>query len=463
LKVPAEWESVALEAIALLSSSDDQLSWKLDVGQPSIDDVEASRVDAVLIEGSQGILVAERPIALAVPFTSQWGELSLQQAEEILVGGSPFIEPMDWADMQPDMKSVSVEGYHPSDPEYPLQRRWSLITSNKAALSSRALAPLLNELIESDPTIKLTAVGDLMLARTIGEVLETGDLEYPFEHVAAQLHDSDLTIGNLESALGSGGVPEGKGYTFRAPPEAASALAQTGFDLLSLANNHAMDYGPALLVQAIATLNELGVQTIGAGEHDAAAHRPLLREVNGLQVSFLSFVDVPQEFRGFDTRNWQAQASRPGVAWADPSRMQLEIEFAQQDADLVVVLLHSGYEYIPEPSPPQVAAARAAMQAGADLVLGHHAHILQPIEFNPQGVIVYGLGNFVFEDAGPPESALLNVWLGADGVRELQFIPVQLDSQGRPFPASGAAAEKILASIYSYTDAWKVQTPRREP
>jgi poly-gamma-glutamate synthesis protein (capsule biosynthesis protein) len=143
--------------------------------------------------------------------------------------------------------------------------------------------------------------------------------------------------------------------------------------------------------------------------------------------------------------------------------MRLEIENVRQDSDLVIVLLHSGYEYVPQPSPPQVTAARSAIEAGADLVLGHHAHIIQPVEFHPQGVIAYGLGNFVFEDAGPPESVLLNVWLDAQGVREMQFIPVQLDEQGRPVPVGGDAADRILASLYSFTDAWQAQTPAHVP
>ena len=272
-----------------------------------------------------------------------------------------------------------------------------------------------------------------------------------------------MTVGNLESALGEGGIPEDKGYTFRAPPQAAQSLALAGFDLLSLANNHAMDYGPMLLLDAILALEKEGVAAVGAGRNDAAAHQPYSITINGLDFAFLSFVDVPQEFRGFDTRSWQAQQSRPGLAWADARQMQTQIGQAKGDADIVIVLLHSGYEYVPQPSPPQITAARTAVEAGADLVIGHHAHILQAVEFNPDGLIVYGLGNFVFEDAGPPESAMLRVWFDADRVRELQFVPVRLDEQGRPHPVAGEAAETILANIYSLTNTWRSQTPAQNP
>lgn len=463
LKVPAEWSQAAAEAIKRANAGDHPWTWQLDVGQPLPQDLQDGWADAVLIEGAQGTLVGRRPIALAVPFSSHWEDITLQQAQDLLDGGSEFVEVMDWADLQPWLKSITVDGHHPSDEEYPLQRSWSIVSSAQAQPALIDLLPALKGFIEHDPHIRLAAVGDLMLARTVGEMLEAGDLEYPFENVAVQLQEADITIGNLESALGTGGAPEDKGYTFRAPPQAAPALASAGFDLLSLANNHAMDYGHRLLVEAIAALDEHGIATVGAGENDLAAHRPYLMTKDDLKIAILSFVDVPQEFRGFDTQSWQASGTRPGVAWADPERMRLEIEHAGMQADLVIVLLHSGYEYVPQPSPPQIAAARAAIEAGADLVLGHHAHVLQPVEFHPLGVIVYGLGNFVFEDAGPPESALLKVWLDEDGVRELQFFPVRLDAAGIPVPASREEAQTTLNNIHSYSDSWRSQTPTQSP
>jgi poly-gamma-glutamate synthesis protein (capsule biosynthesis protein) len=463
LKVPAEWAQAAAEVLQETNEVESGAIWQLDVGPTSADDLADGWVDAVLIEGGSGLPVGERPIALAVPFTSQWETLTLKQAEEILDQGSDFIQAVDWAQMQPDMKSIPVEGFHPSEPDYPLQRSWSLLASDQAGQAAEALIPELKARIEYDRQVEIAAVGDLMLARAIGQVLEDGDLAHPFEYVLAHLQGADLTIGNLESALGDGGTPENKGYTFRAPPQAAQSLALAGFDLLSIANNHAMDYGPTLLMDAILALETEDVAVVGAGQDDAAAHQPYSIAINGLRLAFLSFVDVPQEFRGFDTRSWQAQPSRPGLAWADAKRMRIQIEQAQADADIVIVLLHSGYEYVPQPSPPQITAARTAVEAGADLVIGHHAHILQPIEFNPSGMIVYGLGNFVFEDAGPPESAMLRVWLDANGVRELQFIPVRLDEQGRPHPVAGEAAEAILTNIYSLTNTWRSQTPARIP
>lgn len=459
LRVSPASAQAGAEAVDMANSQQSEWVWQLDVGEPDIEAVNAGWVDAVLLKGDGDIPVGRRPIALAVPFGSQWDELTLGQAQQILIEGSDFIDPMDWADMHPELSSVLVDGYHPSDPEYPLQQTWSVHLSAGAQPAVDALLPALKQVIERDPHVELAAVGDLMLGRTIGDHLADGDLDYPFAHVAEFLQAPDLSIGNLESALGTGGHPEKKGYTFRAPPQAAVALEEAGFDILSLANNHAMDFGSQVLLEAIDELERQGISAVGAGRDETAAIQPLLVEAGSLRIAILSFVDVPIEYRGFDTLSWQAQSAAPGVTWADHSRMQREIEHVRPDTDLIIVLLHSGFEYVPQPSPPQVSAARVAIEAGADLVLGHHAHVIQPVEFHPKGVIVYGLGNFVFEDAGPPESVLLRIWLDDEGVREVKFLPMQLDESGRPFPAPGDNASDTLENLYSITRAWRVNTP----
>jgi poly-gamma-glutamate synthesis protein (capsule biosynthesis protein) len=253
--------------------------------------------------------------------------------------------------------------------------------------------------------------------------------------------------------LGDLGSPVNKGYTFRSPPEAAQTLDQAGFDLLSLANNHALDYGPLALQQAMDLLHQMGVATVGAGANDAAAHEPYSHEFNGLTLAFLAYVHVPVEVRGFDTQTWTATADRPGMAWANPERIQADVATALNWADLVIVLLHSGYENVPEPSPPQVAAARAAIDGGASLVIGHHTHVLQGVEYYNEGVIIYGLGNFAFEDGGPPESAVLNVWLDEDGVRGMEFVPVIIEIDGQPRLAIENETSTILQWIYNLTEA----------
>jgi poly-gamma-glutamate capsule biosynthesis protein CapA/YwtB (metallophosphatase superfamily) len=294
-----------------------------------------------------------------------------------------------------------------------------------------------------------------MLDRSLGYHIARGDLAYPFAGVADLLRAADITVGNLESALGDIGDPVAKGYPFRAPPAAAQSLALAGFDVLSLANNHAMDYGPQALLQGIALLQDQGISVVGAGENEAAARRAHIRQVNGIRLAFLGYVHVPVEWRGFDTQSWTATETAPGVAWGDPEGIATDVRAARQQADLVVVILHSGYEYVLQPSPPQVAAARAAIDAGAALVIGHHAHLLQGIEFYHGGVIAYGLGNFAFQIEGDPETAILHAWLDRHGVRQLEIVPAIVQFGGRPRLATEWEAAAIRAHVYQQTELLK--------
>jgi poly-gamma-glutamate synthesis protein (capsule biosynthesis protein) len=273
-------------------------------------------------------------------------------------------------------------------------------------------------------------------------------LAYPFQHVRALLSAADLTVANLESSLGDVGAPQAKSYTFQAPPAAAEALALAGIDVVSLANNHALDYGPDALLQGLGLLAAAGVQAVGAGPDDSAARTPALVTAGGLTLAFLGYVDVPVEGTGFDTRSWAAGPGRAGLAWAEPETIRADVVAAADRADLVIVLLHSGYEYVVTPSPSQVASAEAALSAGADLVLGHHAHLLQGVDFEPSGVIAYGLGNFAFEIDGDPSTAILNVWLDRDGVRQVEVVPAVIGFGGQPRPAAPAESGPILRTVY---------------
>ena len=451
LIVPARWSGITSEAIDQLNQDPKLWVWQLKISENPAAELAQGKANISLVSGDEGIPTGQRPLALVVPFTSDWETISSVEARQIQTTGSPFVAVMDWADTPSTHRALRVDGLHPSDPDYPLRQPWSLVAAPGYETAATELAPTLGNLVEEDPLVHLAAVGDVMLDRALGEAIRAGDLTYPFAEIADLLIPADVTIGNLESAIGDQGAPVNKGYTFLAPPEAAQTLSMAGFDLLSLANNHALDYGPQALQQGMDLLHQQDIATVGAGPDQASAHQPHIRQVNGLTLAFLAYVHVPVEVRGFDTQTWTATANHPGLAWADPAQIQADVSDACQQADVAIVLLHSGYESVPEPSPPQIAAAHAAIDAGASLVIGHHAHVLQGIEFYRDGVIAYGLGNFAFEDAGPPESAILNVWLDSDGVRQLEFMPVILEPDGHPRPATEVEATGILQWIYNLT------------
>jgi poly-gamma-glutamate capsule biosynthesis protein CapA/YwtB (metallophosphatase superfamily) len=449
LAVPEKWQSATGAAIR---NAVDAAAWRLLVHDEPAAALAGGQAQIALLAGSEGLVVARRPLALAVPFTTRWEQATAVEVETILTQGHDTVTVMDWAEMRPTHKALRVENRLPHEPGYSLIQAWSLVALPGYETAAAALAPFLQEALQPEAFLHLAAVGDIMLDRSLGYHIARGDLAYPFAGVADLLRAADITVGNLESALGDVGDPVAKGYPFRAPPPAAQSLALAGFDVLSLANNHAMDYGPQALLQGIALLQDQGITVVGAGENETAARRAHIREVNGIRLAFLGYVNVPVEWRGFDTQSWTATDTAPGVAWGDPEGITTDVRAARREADLVVVILHSGYEYVLQPSPPQVAAARAAIDAGAAVVIGHHAHLLQGIEFYNGGVIAYGLGNFAFQIDGDPETAILHAWLDRHGVRQLEIVPAIVQFGGQPRLATEWEAAAIRNHVYHQTE-----------
>jgi poly-gamma-glutamate synthesis protein (capsule biosynthesis protein) len=269
-----------------------------------------------------------------------------------------------------------------------------------------------------------------MLARTVGDQLLAQGPQIVFAGVQSVLDSADIRVGNLECALTNRDTPEKKSFPLKAPPQAAQALALAKFDLVSLANNHSMDYGYAGLADTQAALNQMDIATLGAGLQAAAAHAPVFIERNGLRLAFLAYADVMPENSGFDTHTWIATHSRPGIAWADPDQIRADVTAAKRQADVVVVMLHSGYEINSTVSLNQRTAAYAAIDAGAALVLGSHPHILQSIQPYHGGLIAFSLGNFVFDQYKGILNAtiILRVVLDRSGFLSYDYVPVLIEN-----------------------------------
>lgn len=303
-------------------------------------------------------------------------------------------------------------------------------------------SPAPTRLVSNKPTVTasptalkrvtLMAVGDIMLGRTIGELIETEGITVPFAFTTETLSQADVTIGNLECPISVLGNPQEKAYTFRAPLGAAASLAYGGFDLVSLANNHILDYGPIALEETLNTLQENQIHTVGAGMDDVQAYQPVIMEVNGLKLAFLAFLDIPTT--DYDYPGWEAAPGKPGVAWAHAQRVRDGVQAAKKQADIVIVLVHNGYEIVQKVSSAQQEVARLAIDSGASLVIGSHPHVLQRIEPYRDGLIAYSMGNFVFDNfLFPPNySAILVVELTADGIESHQLIDVVVQLNGIP-------------------------------
>ena len=265
-------------------------------------------------------------------------------------------------------------------------------------MGGRALAQV--EHVAAEPaktaSVRIVFVGDVMLGRAPGEAIARG--EDPFADLAAILKDADLTVGNLECVVATCGEPVPKPVNLRAGP-ACIPLLQRYFSAVSVANNHSGDYGPEALVEQLALLESAKVPYFGGGRNRKEAHRPLILERNGLRVALLGYNDViPPSF--------EAGEDRPGTAWLRPADVIAAIKAAREvdHADLVIPVPHWGLENKPHPEEYQRVLARSMIDAGADAVIGGHAHVTQTVELYKGRPIVYSLGNFVFDwrIPGPP-------------------------------------------------------------
>ena len=243
----------------------------------------------------------------------------------------------------------------------------------------------------ADQPIKLVFVGDIMLSRTIGKIMAAkNDWTYPFLQIADVLRSADLTIGNLEGPISNKGTKLGSIYSFRADPRALVGLSFAGIDVLSLANNHIWDYGPKAFIDTLNLLRSADISYVGAGLNYNEAYRPTIKEVRGTRIAFLAYTNlVPPGIT-------QA-APQPTVAFLNLKQIISDVRRAKALADLVIVSFHWGNEYETKHNQNQEALAHAVIDAGADLVIGHHPHVAQEIEEYHGGYIAYSLGNFVFD------------------------------------------------------------------
>jgi poly-gamma-glutamate capsule biosynthesis protein CapA/YwtB (metallophosphatase superfamily) len=275
--------------------------------------------------------------------------------------------------------------------------------------------------------VRLALAGDTMLGRGVAARLATvgpGGLFAP--GVVETARESDLFVLNLECAISERGSPwpnPYKPFFFRAPPVATEALRHLGVDCVTLANNHALDFGTEALRDTLRHLAAAGIATVGAGACQAAARRPAIFERGGTSVGIVGVTDHPAEFA--------AGPDRPGVGFADlratvPGWLLREI--GGVGTDVVLVTPHWGPNMVPSPVAHVRAAARALRQAGATLVAGHSAHVFHGVE----DAILYDLGDFIDDYAINPSlrndrSLLFLVTVEAGHVTCIEAVPLALD------------------------------------
>ena len=277
--------------------------------------------------------------------------------------------------------------------------QWLAACGERTAHTPAATAtPIATATAQPPPTatpdtrpITVAITGDVMLARSVNAALLSSGDRFPFNYTADYLRGFDLTVGNLECVVSSLGTPEPKEFTFEASPHAFERLSLAGFDIMSVANNHSGDYGKAAFIDMLGHLPRFGVTPLGGGANLTAAHQPIVRTIRTTTIGFLAYCEI-------GPTNFVATSSTPGHAWLDPAAVSADIRALRPHVDFIVVFTHWGIEYQPVETGHQQAIARLAIDAGADLVVGAHPHIIQPYEVYKGKVIVYSLGNFVFDE-----------------------------------------------------------------
>lgn len=294
--------------------------------------------------------------------------------------------------------------------------------------------------------VQIVAVGDIMLGGTATPELARFGYDYPFARVRSLLGRADVVFGNLEGPLTNRGTAAVKQYVFRSPPKSvAPALARAGFSVVSLANNHSMDYGADGLRDTISALNHAGIRHAGAGNNLAAARQPAIVTVGGVRVAVLAYsLTFPEEF-------W-ADNTHPGTAFGHEYQVRADVAAAKKRADIVLVSFHWGREGTVEPRDYQRKLGHAAIEAGAAVVVGHHPHLLQGVERYRGGVILYSLGNFVFGSYSPAaaRSAIARITVRGGRVREVELYPIDVlntEVVFQPYPLTGQAADEVVAEL----------------
>lgn len=240
------------------------------------------------------------------------------------------------------------------------------------------------------PAIRLVAGGDVMLARHVGAMARLKqDPALPFRDIAPVMAAADIAFVNLESPFSERGPHARRGMVFRAAPDMVEGLKLAGIDVVSAANNHARDAGEAGLLFTLKHLQANGIAVAGAGNSAAEVRAGAVLERRGVRFGFLAYT--------YDQRNGNHASDDDRIATLDERGMREDVAALKGRTDVVVVSMHAGAEYRTAPSVEQASFAHAAVDAGAALVIGHHPHVAQPAEKYRGALILYSLGNLVFD------------------------------------------------------------------
>ena len=329
-------------------------------------------------------------------------------------------------------------------------------TSTRTLPPSATLPPTKTLAPTSLPRTTLLFTGVIVPARCVQAAIdERGDNDYLYNEVRDIINEADLAIGTLNATISdypphTGCVPT---YVLVGSSGNADALMRAGFDVMSVATNHIKNCGPGncgdrAFLDTLGNLERVGITPVGAGLNHAEAMQPVVVDINGVRFGIVSLGHIePMAFADEDT---------PGIAVLDDENLRAAISAARDVSDVVIAMPHWGPEDTAAPGWWQMALAEVAVDAGADLVVGNHTHVVQAYEEIDGVLVLYGLGNFVFDQVWPPDhtqGVILLVTYEGTHLVDFEFIPTYFDGDGTVHIADPDQAAEILARVDAVSKA----------
>jgi hypothetical protein len=305
-------------------------------------------------------------------------------------------------------------------------------------------------LARGEPPFSVVAVGDIMLGGRASRVLQKKGSDYPFEGVRPLLQRAQAVLGNLEGPLAKRAVRQERNFSYRVHPTFAMPLARAGINILTLANNHLVDCGRDGVLETIDAVEAAGIARIGAGRNATDAHQPAIVSSGPLRIGFLGY---------YWNRRCAATETLPGSAIDTSDRLQADIRSLRERVDRVVVTFHWGIPYEREPLEQDRLKARVAIDCGADIVIGHHPHVVQPFELYRGRPIFYSLGNFTFGSGNSRGEGLLLGCTFEPNKTTVALYPLYVKNRDprvdyQPKVLRGASARHVLRRLSSAAGAF---------
>ncbi len=295
----------------------------------------------------------------------------------------------------------------------------------------------------SEPPFSLLAGGDVMLGGRARSVIQDHGSHYPFEATRPLLARAAVVLVNQEGPFAEKAARADRRFSYRVPPRRARGLSKAGIHVATLANNHLMDCGPEGVLETLEALRAAGVHALGAGADEESARRPVILKAGPLRLGLLGY---------YWNARCAAGADSPGGARETAQSLRNDICALREKVDRVVVTFHWGIPYAHEPLAEDRQKARLAIEAGADAVIGHHPHVVQPFEVHQGRPIFYSIGNYAFGSGNSRAEGLLVGFRFAEGEITARLFPIYVKNRDprinyQPHVLRGAAGTRLLTQL----------------